>query len=601
MSALSIQPTYPIFTDIDGQPLEDGFVWIDQANLDPQVNPINVFWDAALTIPAGQPIRTLGGYPANSGTPARLYVNSDYSIRVMNKNGSVVYSAPAATERYSDVVVSGVNAEDVIYDPPFIGGVQTNVEAKLAQTVSVKDFGAVGDGVTDDTAAIQAAIDAASGAVFFPETDAFYKITDTLTISKNFFSLEGVGQKSVIQNSGASKVAVKVTAQQVSIRNLAILGDGGAFGVGATTSHGIEFDGATNWSVFNCSIRYHGGHGIYCTGGVWITNVDKCDITQNYGDGINSVSPSGAATDQNGNNFSLTNSSISLNTGSGVNWKASSVNVSGCTIEANKEYGFKVNTTGLTNSAFGVSIQGNFFENNVLGEINFTVVSGVVLSAACITGNYFYSVQSGPTAFITCAGPIRSIQSLFVAGNSCVLGGTVAHLLNGGSALREDCTLVPGAYTTTAIGYAKLVQGSKTKVLLGPWSQTGLTWTDPSGPSDNFFSAGTVTVYFDLNLTETDLLWDIKFYVTSNTTAQYVGNAFIFAADPTTGAAVSNLYSTSILSDAGGGNKLFTITPTVTNMPIRVGNNQKIYLRLQFSPPSTGSTIQMYDPVVRFV
>lgn len=159
MSALSIQPTYPIFTDIDGQPLEDGYVWIGTANLDPQTNPINVYWDAALTLPAAQPIRTLAGYPANSGTPARLYVNSDYSIRVMNKNGSVVYSAPAATERYSDVVISGVNAEDVIYDPPFIGAVQTDVEAKLAQTVSAKDFGAVGDGVADDTAAIQAAID----------------------------------------------------------------------------------------------------------------------------------------------------------------------------------------------------------------------------------------------------------------------------------------------------------------------------------------------------------------------------------------------------------------------------------------------------------
>lgn len=112
MSALSIQPTYPIFTDIDGQPLEDGYVWIGTANLDPQTNPINVYWDAALTLPAAQPIRTLAGYPANSGTPARLYVNSDYSIRVMNKNGSSVYSAPAATERYngSVVVLSASNA-----------------------------------------------------------------------------------------------------------------------------------------------------------------------------------------------------------------------------------------------------------------------------------------------------------------------------------------------------------------------------------------------------------------------------------------------------------------------------------------------------------
>lgn len=106
MSALSIQPTYPIFTDIDGQPLEAGYVWIGTANLDPQTNPINVYWDSALTISAPQPIRTLAGYPSRNGTPARLYVNSDYSIRVMNKNGSTVYSAPTPTERYNGSVIS---------------------------------------------------------------------------------------------------------------------------------------------------------------------------------------------------------------------------------------------------------------------------------------------------------------------------------------------------------------------------------------------------------------------------------------------------------------------------------------------------------------
>jgi hypothetical protein len=174
MSALSVSSPYPIFTDIDGQPLEAGYVWIGTANLDPQTNPINVYWDAALTIPAPQPIRTLGGYPARNGTPARLYVNSNYSILVMNKNGSTVYSAPAATERYSEVVVQ-TNAEQVVYNPPFTGGVATNVEAKLSESVSVFDFmtpAQIADVqartfLVDTIDAIDAAI-AAAPAIYFP-------------------------------------------------------------------------------------------------------------------------------------------------------------------------------------------------------------------------------------------------------------------------------------------------------------------------------------------------------------------------------------------------------------------------------------------------
>ena len=51
---------------------------------------------------------------------------------------------------------SDITAEGVSYTPPFTGSVTTNVEDKLAETVSAQDFGAVGDGVTDDTAAFTA-------------------------------------------------------------------------------------------------------------------------------------------------------------------------------------------------------------------------------------------------------------------------------------------------------------------------------------------------------------------------------------------------------------------------------------------------------------
>jgi hypothetical protein len=60
------------------------------------------------------------------------------------------------------------------------------VQAKLRQTVSVQDFGAIGDGTTDDTAAIQAAINALSaagvgGTVLLPA--GAYKITQNLSIT----------------------------------------------------------------------------------------------------------------------------------------------------------------------------------------------------------------------------------------------------------------------------------------------------------------------------------------------------------------------------------------------------------------------------------
>ena len=237
MSALSITPPFPTFAGKDGLPLEDGYIWLGSANQNPQTSPLVAYWDETLTQIAQQPIRTLGGYPAYSGTPARLFISAAvYSILVQDKNGNTVYTSPSNTgpstfvnfsvneevqvatagqtvftleNTYSPgtnsltVYVDGVNQYDgaqysfvetngntvtftsglhvgalvkfstaiqlsggvadssqVTYVPAGTGAVTTNVQTKLRETVSVKDFGAVGDGVTDDTDAILAAITA---------------------------------------------------------------------------------------------------------------------------------------------------------------------------------------------------------------------------------------------------------------------------------------------------------------------------------------------------------------------------------------------------------------------------------------------------------
>ncbi|AWK87642.1 glycosyl hydrolase family 28-related protein [Azospirillum thermophilum] len=78
--------------------------------------------------------------------------------------------------------------------PPGAGAVRRPVREKLADIVSVRDFGAVGDGLADDTLAIQAALTSAT-AVHVPP--GRYRIANTLTVGHGK-TLRGAGQGSVI-------------------------------------------------------------------------------------------------------------------------------------------------------------------------------------------------------------------------------------------------------------------------------------------------------------------------------------------------------------------------------------------------------------------
>lgn len=134
MSALSIQVPFPVFQGRDGQPLENGYIWIGEPNLNPQTNPVVAYFDEALTIVAPQPLRTLNGYVSRSGTPTQIYVDAaNFSILVQDSKGSMVYNFPDG---------SGIspNASGIVYDPAGTGAVPTTVQAKLRQYVSSSDF-----------------------------------------------------------------------------------------------------------------------------------------------------------------------------------------------------------------------------------------------------------------------------------------------------------------------------------------------------------------------------------------------------------------------------------------------------------------------------
>jgi len=77
------------------------------------------------------------------------------------------------------------DAETITYTAPLTGAVETNVEARLSERVSVKDFGAVGDGTTDDTAAF-AALEAASPGIYVDLQENVYVVTALPTGAKYY-------------------------------------------------------------------------------------------------------------------------------------------------------------------------------------------------------------------------------------------------------------------------------------------------------------------------------------------------------------------------------------------------------------------------------
>lgn len=135
--------------------------------------------------------------------------------------------------RVSSVSPITINTSNIDLEPAIIsdsatvnfiqggtGAVARTAQAKMREVFSVMDFGAVGDGVTDDTAAIQAAIDAAGDKeVVFPTlgTTAVYAITDELVLSSSnaWQRWRALGGRVVIKWIGAvnsAKSMVRVTA-----------------------------------------------------------------------------------------------------------------------------------------------------------------------------------------------------------------------------------------------------------------------------------------------------------------------------------------------------------------------------------------------------
>jgi len=235
MSALSIQVPFPVFQDRDGQPLDNGYVFLGVANLNPQTNPVVAYFNEALTIVAAQPLRTINGYISNAGTPAQVYIDGvSFSILVQDSKGSMIYN-------FLDGAFIGANTDscNVTYDPPFTGGVAYPVCEVLEQNVSVKDFGALGDGITNETS-IFTTVEALSQTFIYLPTGTY--VVTGITLDKTYYGpgiikLNGTNRPQTLSNARPDWVKV---FPPVSGASNVLLPDGTWLDVLASTTSGLQ-------------------------------------------------------------------------------------------------------------------------------------------------------------------------------------------------------------------------------------------------------------------------------------------------------------------------------------------------------------------------
>ena len=109
----SIEQPFPIFFDKVGKPLDSGYVYIGEYGKNPQTNPIQTFWDEALTQPAVQPIRTINGYYSRYGTSSRVFIQGiSCSITVRDKYQTVVYSELKTSGKVAGLINASVILDD---------------------------------------------------------------------------------------------------------------------------------------------------------------------------------------------------------------------------------------------------------------------------------------------------------------------------------------------------------------------------------------------------------------------------------------------------------------------------------------------------------
>jgi hypothetical protein len=254
------------FFDDNGAPLAGGFVYTYAAGTTTdQATYTDYTGGSANTNPV----------ELNARGEANIWLDSSLLYKFVLKTSAGV------TIRTTDRV--GVTATAPSFLAAGSGATARTVQDKERDVISVKDFGATGNGATNDRAAIALALTAASGKrLLFPP--ATYIINSALTIPDNSV-IEGYG--ATLDFSGAGMISALTLGSNVKLVGLKIVGptnasyDGNSFGIDChgTDNTPLAPTYVTGPQIIDCEITEFAAYGVYMKY-VNYAEIVNCKITE---------------------------------------------------------------------------------------------------------------------------------------------------------------------------------------------------------------------------------------------------------------------------------------------------------------------------------